>query len=76
MVHRRTLVPALAVLLVGSLAACGSTDDDDSTGGSNATPDSPVDLRMTVWTADESQLALFDEIAADYIEANPETVAS
>src|SRR5690606_17248715 len=48
----------------------------DSTGGSDATHDSPVDLRMTVWTADESQLALFDEIAADYVEANPETVGS
>ncbi|MBD8063343.1 ABC transporter substrate-binding protein [Oceanitalea stevensii] len=71
MVHRRTLVPALAVLVVGSLAACGSADD-----GEAATPDSPVDLRMTVWTADESQLALFDEIAADYVEANPDTVAS
>lgn len=73
MVHRRTLVPALAVLVVGSLAACGGGDAD---GGEAAAPDSPVDLRMTVWTADESQLALFDEIAADYIEANPETVAS
>ncbi|WP_413452579.1 sugar ABC transporter substrate-binding protein [Georgenia phoenicis] len=74
MVHRRTLVPALAVLTlgVGSLAACGAGDGD----GEAATPDSPVDLRMTVWTADESQLALFDEIAAEYIEANPDTVNS
>ena len=28
-----------------------------------ATPAEPVDLRMTVWTADETQLALFQEIA-------------
>ncbi|QDB79888.1 extracellular solute-binding protein [Georgenia wutianyii] len=74
MVHRRTLITTLAVLTlgVGSLAACGAGDD----GASEATPDAPVDLRMTVWTADESQLALFDEIAAEYVEANPETVAS
>ncbi len=75
MVHRRTLVTASTVLLVGTLAACGSADDDGD-GGSTAAPDSPVDLRMTVWTADESQLALFDEIAADYIAENPDTVAS
>jgi multiple sugar transport system substrate-binding protein len=31
---------------------------------------------MTVWTADESQLALFDEIAQGYIAENPDTVAS
>lgn len=76
MVHRRTLVPALAViaLAVGSLAACGAGDDPDD-GGPVAAPDAPVDLRMTVWTADESQLALFDEIAAEYVAANPETVA-
>ncbi|WP_152190790.1 ABC transporter substrate-binding protein [Georgenia satyanarayanai] len=73
MVHRRTLVPALAVLCVGSLAACGGDADGD---GTAATPDSPVDLRMTVWTADESQLALFDEIAADYVDEHPDTVAS
>ncbi|MCM3659745.1 extracellular solute-binding protein [Georgenia satyanarayanai] len=74
MVHRRTLVPALAVLCVGSLAACGGSDN--SGGSSATTPDSPVDLRMTVWTADESQLALFDEIGEKYVQENPETVAS
>ncbi|AEG44649.1 multiple sugar transport system substrate-binding protein [Isoptericola variabilis J7] len=40
------------------------------------TPSEPVDLRMTVWTADESQLALFQEIADEYVAQNPELVSS
>ena len=78
MVHRRTLVTTLAVLTlgVGSLAACGAGDGDDGGSGSDAAPDAPVGLRMTVWTAAQSQPALFDEIAAEYVEANPDTVAS
>lgn len=39
------------------------------------TPDEPVELRMTVWTADETQLALFQEIADAYIAENPELVS-
>jgi multiple sugar transport system substrate-binding protein len=31
-----------------------------------------VELRMTVWTANEDQLALFDEIADEYIADHPE----
>lgn len=31
-----------------------------------------VDLRMTVWSANEAHLALFNEIAADYKESHPE----
>lgn len=38
-------------------------------------PDEPVDLRMTVWTADEAQLALFQEIADAYVDENPELVS-
>ena len=71
MVHRRSVVPALVVLTL--TAACSGGD-----GGGAAEPavSSPVDLRMTVWTADESQLALFDEIAASYVEENPDLVSS
>lgn len=29
------------------------------------------ELRMTIWSANEAHLALFNEIAADYAEANP-----
>ncbi|ALX65910.1 hypothetical protein AB663_000707 [Microbacterium sp. XT11] len=40
-----------------------------------ATPDEPVELRMTVWTADETQLAMFQEIADAYVAENPELVS-
>lgn len=51
-----------------TLAGCsGSTDAE--------TPDGPVELRMTVWTADETQLAMFQEIADAYIEENPDLVS-
>lgn len=57
-----------AVALV--LAGCSGSPTEP------ATPDEPVDLRMTVWTADETQLAMFQEIADAYVEENPDLVAS
>ncbi|MGM1018561.1 MAG: ABC transporter substrate-binding protein [Actinomycetota bacterium] len=57
-----------AVALV--LAGCSGSPTEPTT------PDEPVDLRMTVWTADETQLAMFQEIADAYIEENPGLVAS
>lgn len=56
-----------AVALV--LAGCSGSPEGSET------PDEPVDLRMTVWTADETQLALFQEIADEYVAENPETVS-
>lgn len=58
----------LAALLAAAttVTACGS----DSGGGGSA--DDPASLRMTVWTANEDQLALFNEIADAYIADNPE----
>ncbi|WP_082500804.1 ABC transporter substrate-binding protein [Agreia sp. Leaf244] len=53
---------ALAVsALVLSGCAAGASDDD-----------TPVSLRMTVWTSNEDQLAMFDEIADAYIADHPE----
>lgn len=77
MVHRRSVVPALALLMIGAgtLTACSSSGGDE-VGTAEPAADGPVDLRMTVWTADESQLALFDEIAAAYVEENPDLVSS
>lgn len=75
-------IPAVALTAgIGLLlSACGggsSTDDPTNTNGTNGTnPSNPVSLRMTVWTADESQLALFQEIADEYIAANPDKVSS
>lgn len=51
---------ALAGVL--ALSACGD-------GG--GTSDGPVSLRMTIWSANEAHLALFNEIADEYIAANP-----
>lgn len=55
------------------LAGCSGTPAAQST---PSTPDEPVDLRMTVWTADETQLAQFQEIADAYVEENPDMVSS
>ncbi len=70
--RRRVAVTAGAGIAAVALALTGCSG---SPGGA-ATPDEPVDLRMTVWTADETQLALFQEIADAYVEENPELVAS
>lgn len=52
-----------------TLAGCSGGPAETST------PDEPVELRMTVWTADETQLALFQEIADAYVAENPELVS-
>ncbi|MPV35457.1 ABC transporter substrate-binding protein [Georgenia subflava] len=64
------------MLGAGTLAACSGGDNGSEAGTPEPAADGPVDLRMTVWTANEDQLALFDEIAADYIEENPDLVSS
>lgn len=83
--HRRSIAMlATAVLSIGALAACSSNEDtpepDAPTSPAEApevsAPADPVDLRMTVWTANEDQLALFDSIADEYIAANPDLVSS
>lgn len=40
-------------------------------GCSSSTGNAEVNLRMTVWTSEKSQLALFDEIANEYKQAHP-----
>ncbi|GAB3633265.1 sugar ABC transporter substrate-binding protein [Microbacterium shaanxiense] len=67
-----------AHLAVGAgIAAVALTLAGCSSGGTpeTETPDEPVELRMTVWTADETQLALFQEIADAYVAENPELVS-
>ncbi|MDP3950132.1 sugar ABC transporter substrate-binding protein [Microbacterium sp.] len=68
-----------AHLAVGAgIAAVALTLAGCSGGGTaeTETPDQPVELRMTVWTADETQLALFQEIADEYVAENPDLVSS
>jgi len=74
--HTSRRAAGIATVLAATLAlaACGT-----ATGGAVGepeTPSEPVDLRMTVWTADETQLALFDEIADAYIAENSDLVSS
>jgi len=58
-------IAAVALTLTGCSGSPAGTE----------TPDEPVDLRMTVWTADETQLGLFQEIADAYVAENPELVS-
>lgn len=57
---RASLAATAAGSLVLAAGACG--DDDGSTGDSG-----PVSLRMTIWSANEDHLALFDGIAQEYL---------
>ncbi|WZH35773.1 MAG: sugar ABC transporter substrate-binding protein [Microbacterium enclense] len=59
------MLSAAAVVAAASLALSGCS-------GSGPSADEPVALRMTVWTSNEAQLALFDEIADAYIADHPE----
>ena len=56
----RLAAAALAGALV--LTGCGGQDADDG----------PASLRMTVWTANEAHLKLFNDIAAEYIAGHPD----
>lgn len=57
---------ALAATAALTLTACGS-------GGQAAS--GPAALRMTVWTADQSQLALFQDIADEYVAGHQDAVS-
>jgi len=65
---KRATAGALAGLLALGAAACGSGDGKASGTG-------PVSLRMTVWTANEAHLKLFDEIAKAYQATHPNVAA-
>ena len=60
-VSRRVCVLALTGLF--ALTACGGSPQVQNTG--------PVSLRMTIWSANEAHLKLFNEIAADYRATHP-----
>lgn len=73
--HRLVSAPLAAggVALALVLTACSGGGDDVA--GEPSTPSEPVELRMTVWTADETQLAQFQEIADAYVAENPDLVS-
>lgn len=69
--RRRLPLTAGAGIAAVALVLAGCSGSPEGT----ATPDEPVELRMTVWTADETQLGLFQEIADEYVAENPELVS-
>lgn len=62
MTRRRRALLGLFVAGTALLSACGGAQDKSG----------PVDLRMTVWTANKDQLAMFDQIAAEYRKSHPD----
>lgn len=69
--RRRTALVAAAGIAASALVLASCSGSPAAT----ETPDEPVSLRMTVWTADETQLAQFQEIADAYVAENPELVS-
>ncbi|GAB4084825.1 sugar ABC transporter substrate-binding protein [Myceligenerans cantabricum] len=72
--RRRSAAAAATLTAALTLAAC-SAGEPGAVGEPDA-PSDPVDLRMTVWTADEAHLELFQEIGDAYVAENPDLVSS
>lgn len=53
----------------------GEENGGDQAGDEDPAAGDPVDLTVSVWTTDEAQLALLDEIADDYLEQTPEVAS-
>lgn len=73
MPHQRSklLVGVAAAGALTLTAACSG-----ESGGAGGAAEGPADLRMTVWTASEDHLELFNDIADSYIAENPDEVSS
>ncbi|MBO0609105.1 ABC transporter substrate-binding protein [Myceligenerans salitolerans] len=72
---RRPRAAAAAAALATALTLTACSAGEPAALGDPETPSEPVELRMTVWTADENHLALFQEIGDAYAEENPELVS-
>ncbi|MFF0339927.1 ABC transporter substrate-binding protein [Kribbella sp. NPDC004875] len=62
----KRLTAALSAAALLAAAGCGGGS------GSGAGAGAPIDLRMTIWSANAKHLALFDQIAAGYKKDHPE----
>ncbi|MBT2499568.1 sugar ABC transporter substrate-binding protein [Agromyces sp. ISL-38] len=60
---------ALATSIAVATAGCGASPEAPV---ATTAPPNSVELRMTVWTSNEDQLALFDTIAEEYKADHPE----
>lgn len=65
---RRTACALTALPLIALLAACSGASEP-------AAPEGPVELTMTVWTANEDHLAMLDGIGTAFVQANPDLVS-
>ncbi|MBL0888323.1 ABC transporter substrate-binding protein [Myceligenerans indicum] len=72
---RRPRAAATGAALATALTLSACSGGEPGALGDLETPSEPVDLRMTVWTADESHLALFQEIGDAYAAENPDLVS-
>ncbi|PPG87237.1 sugar ABC transporter substrate-binding protein [Rathayibacter sp. AY1F3] len=61
---KKLMASLAAVGVIAALSGCGAAGGGDDS--------APVALRMSVWTSDEKQLALFDSMADEYIADHPE----
>src|SRR6187551_1185341 len=64
----KILTAALTAAALLTAAGCGG----GSGSGSGSGDSGPIDLRMTIWSANAKHVALFDQIAAAYKKDHPE----
>jgi len=67
---RQASIAITSAFAIAALAGCASTP------AAPDAPTEPVDLTVTIWSANEAHLALFNEIADAYVEDHSDTVAS
>lgn len=63
----RFLAAASVVALAAGLTACSSGEPGDA-------PASDIELRMTMWTSNPDHIALFNELADEYMADHPEVI--
>lgn len=73
--NMRSAMPLTTIGLLAASALLLSGCSTTAASPAATAPADPVDLRMTVWTSNEDQLAMFDTIADAYMENHPEVAS-